>query len=107
MLGVDFSSTVSNDEWTLVVPIRKHGNVKMIFTAFSAEIWLMLISASFAYIIIFGIADYIFYGKAKWGHLAGFTTRTAMIESVMKPLHMYQGQVMFVSKHEIPFIQST
>ena len=86
MLGVDFSSTVSIDEWILVVPIRKHGNVKMIFTVFSAEIWLMLISASFVFFIIFGIADYIFYGKVKWGHLAGFTTRTAMIEPVMKPL---------------------
>ena len=86
MLGVDFSSTVSIDEWILVVPIRKHGNVKMIFTVFGVEIWLMLISASFAFIIIFGIADYIFYGKAKWSHLAGFATRTAMVESVTKPL---------------------
>ena len=82
----------------------------MIFTTFSVEIWLMLISVSSLFIIIFGMADYIFYGKVKWSHLAGFTTRTAMIEAVMKPLHddAKSYQKLFVVSWTIPmFILAT
>ena len=86
MLGVDFSMPVTLNEWTLVVPLRKHANAKLIFTIFSYEIWFVLIGVMTTFIIIFGLAEYIFYGKVKWGNLAGFATRTAMVEAVMKPL---------------------
>ena len=36
--------------------------------------------------ICFKTGVYIFYGKVKWGNLAGFATRIAMVEAVMKPL---------------------
>ena len=42
MLGVDFSVPVTINEWTLVVPLRKHTNVKLIFTIFSYETWFIL-----------------------------------------------------------------
>ena len=86
MLGVDFSMPVAINEWTMVVPLSKHVNVNMIFIIFGYEIWFILLSVMIAFIVIFGLADYIFYGKVKWGHLAGFATRTAMIEAVTKPL---------------------
>ena len=85
-LGVDFSMPVVINEWTMVVPLRKYPNMKMIFTVFRYEIWLILIVFLPAFITIMGLADYIYYRKVTWGHLAAFAIRTAMVEAVPKPL---------------------
>ena len=86
MLGVDFSMPVVINEWTMVVPLRKYPNMKIIFNVFKYEIWLIFVVMLPIFIMILGLADYIYYDKVKWGQLGGFAIRTAMVEAVNKPL---------------------
>ena len=52
MLGIDFSMPVTINEWTLVVPLRKHSNLTLIFNVFNYEIWHILIGVTSTFIKI-------------------------------------------------------
>ena len=85
-LGVDFTMPVDLNEWSLVVPIRRKPNLKMMLNIFGYEIWMALLAMIPCYILVLGLTDYIYYGKVNWDYLAGFVMRTAMVEGAIKPL---------------------
>lgn len=86
VLGVDFTMPVDINEWRLAVPLRSKPNMKMMLSVFGYKIWMILFAVVPLYILVLGLADYIYYGKADWKNLAGFVVRTTMVEVVSKPL---------------------
>ena len=79
-MGVDFSSTVSMEYYTLVVPLILKDNDLSFLQPLAFEVWIASIVVTPVTIITMGLLDLLFYNHARWMSIADFVLRSAVFQ---------------------------
>ena len=58
---------------------------------FEWRVWLAMLSCIPIFLVAMGLADRVFYGRANWPKLTGFTLRSVFME----PTHWYPQQTVY------------
>ena len=95
--AVDFTFIPVESSFTIVVPLRLESDTWSMTDPFSYEVWCMIIICIPLYVIIMGLADYVFSGTVDWEALIGFTLRIALSENDSNlPENKWAYQKMFL-----------
>ena len=79
--AVDFTFIPLESYFTIVVPLRLESDTWSMIDPFSYEVWFIVILYIPLYVIIMGLADYVFCGTVDWEALVGFILRTTLSEN--------------------------
>ena len=88
--SVDFTEQIFIDHWGLVCPLQEKAD-NMLFKPIE-NIWHLLLTTKWAFMIVMGLTDYIFFGFVNWDYACGFFHRTFFNQGVenLKNDQMYQ-----------------
>ena len=78
---MDFTFIPVESSFTIVVPLRLESDTWSMKDPFSYEVWCMVTICIPLYVIIMGLADYVFCGSVDWEALIGFVLRIALSEN--------------------------
>ena len=79
-MGVDFSSTVSMEYYTLVVPLVLKDNDLSFLQPLTYEVWIASIVVTPVTIITMGLLDLLIYNHARWMSIVDFVLRSAVFQ---------------------------
>ena len=88
--AVDFTEPIFVDHWGLVGPLQQKSENVIVKPV--ENILVLLISTKWAYIIVMGLADYVFFGYINWDYIVGFFHRGLLNQGVhnLKDRQLYQ-----------------
>ena len=88
--AVDFTEPIFVDHWGLVGPLQQKSENVIVKPV--ENILVLLISTKWAYIIVMGLADYVFFGYINWEYIVGFFHRGLLNQGVhnLKDRQLYQ-----------------
>ena len=82
--NVDFSTTISIEYNTIILPLSLKADVWSIVRPFEYEVWIATLAIIPIFILAVGLVDYISSGKINWERIGGFVTRIVLSQQVPK-----------------------
>ena len=83
-MSVDFSSVVSGESYSILVPLKIENDVWSFVNPFNYEVWIFSLSSVPIFILAMGLADYLARGAIKWDTWIGFVLRNILSETAHK-----------------------
>ena len=82
---VDFSITLYQDDTVFMMPLNIEKDSRIIMRPFEWRVWILVLLAPPAYLLILGLSDFAFEGNnVRWWELTDFTVRHLFMHSVPK-----------------------
>ena len=97
-MSVDFSSGVSEESYSIVIPLKTGNDIWSFTNPFHYEVWIFSLISVPIFILTLGLAEYITSGTITWKKWIGFVVRnigmTGLLivstECLMSPKGMLQ-----------------
>ena len=80
-MSVDFSSGVSEESYSIVVPLRIENDIWSFANPFNFEVWIFSLLSIPIFILTLGLAEYLTSGTIFWGKWIGFVLRNVLSET--------------------------
>ena len=98
--NVDFiDSLTGGSHYPLIIPLRIEHDEWALLKPFSLWVWVVSLVCLPLYLVIMGLADYVFWGSVKWQTLFGFVLRIFLSEHAHKPTNdkMVYQKILLIS----------
>ena len=84
IIGVEFSTPLWTDYYTIVVPLKKKDNLLLFLLSFSVEVWVAIFFTVPFVMLAMAMAESISKNKFSWKTSVGFVLKIALLDASCK-----------------------
>ena len=95
-MSVDFSSLVSEESYSIVIPLEIQNDIWSFANPFNFEVWIFSLASIPIFILSIGLAEYLASGTITWDTWIGFVLRNVLSECSPKMPDKKDYQKFFV-----------